>query len=123
MERKIYFYAKTGGFYDSAVHGENIPDGAIEITELEHRALIEGQAAGKVIKADAAGKPYLADQPAKVWTPEEIAAAVTAARATAYRNEADPLFFKAQRGEATTEQWLEKVAEIKARYPDGVIPQ
>ena len=42
-------------------------------------------------------------------------------RATAYRLEADPLFFKAQRGEATTDEWTAKVAEIKARfpYPDG----
>lgn len=34
-----------------------------------------------------------------------------------YEKEADPLFFKAQRGEATTEQWQAKIAEIKARYP------
>lgn len=34
-----------------------------------------------------------------------------------YANEADPLFFLAQRGEATTEEWLAKIAEIKARYP------
>ena len=38
-------------------------------------------------------------------------------RAAAYRNEADPLFFKAQRGEATTDEWTAKVAEIKARFP------
>ena len=38
-------------------------------------------------------------------------------RADAYRSEADPLFFKAQRGEATTEEWTAKVAEIKARFP------
>ena len=38
-------------------------------------------------------------------------------RASAYRNEADPLFFKSQRGEATTAEWEAKVAEIKARYP------
>ena len=40
-----------------------------------------------------------------------------ALRAAAYRAEADPLFFKAQRGEATAEEWLAKVAEIKARFP------
>jgi hypothetical protein len=40
-----------------------------------------------------------------------------AARAEAYKAEADPLFFKAQRGEATTEEWQAKVAEIKARFP------
>ena len=38
-------------------------------------------------------------------------------RASAYRLEADPLFFKAQRGEATTDEWTAKVAEIKARFP------
>lgn len=37
-------------------------------------------------------------------------------RAEAYRTESDPLFFKAQRGEATMQEWLDKVAEIKARY-------
>ena len=40
-----------------------------------------------------------------------------AARASAYRNEADPLFFKAQRGEATIEEWQLKVAEIRSLYP------
>ena len=38
-------------------------------------------------------------------------------RAHAYREEADPLFFMAQRGDATMEQWLAKVEEIKQRYP------
>jgi hypothetical protein len=40
-----------------------------------------------------------------------------AARAAAYNTEADPLFFKAQRGEATLQEWLALVAEIKARFP------
>jgi hypothetical protein len=40
-----------------------------------------------------------------------------ARRAAAYRDEADPLFFKVQRGEADTQEWLDKVAEIRARYP------
>lgn len=38
-------------------------------------------------------------------------------RRQAYINEADPLFFKAQRGEATLEEWQAKIAEIKARFP------
>ena len=37
-------------------------------------------------------------------------------RAEAYRTEADPLFFKTQRGEATLEEWSAKVDEIRARY-------
>jgi hypothetical protein len=31
--------------------------------------------------------------------------------------EADPLFFKWKRGEATEADWLAKVAEVKGRFP------
>jgi hypothetical protein len=40
-----------------------------------------------------------------------------ASRATAFTSEADPLFFKAQRGEATLDEWSAKVEEIRTRYP------
>lgn len=40
-----------------------------------------------------------------------------AARATAYTEEADPLFFKAQREEATMAEWSAKVEEIRNRFP------
>lgn len=43
--------------------------------------------------------------------------AVAEARRTAYQLEADPLFFKAQRGAATMEEWKAKVTEIDERYP------
>jgi hypothetical protein len=36
----------------------------------------------------------------------------------AYRTEADPLFFKFQRGEATREEWLAKIEEIRNRFND-----
>lgn len=45
-----------------------------------------------------------------------VDAAKKAARAEAYRVESDPLFFKAQRGEATMDEWLAKVEEIKQRF-------
>ena len=47
----------------------------------------------------------------------EPARIATENRRSAYIVEADPLFFKAQRGEATMEEWQAKVAEIKARWP------
>lgn len=34
----------------------------------------------------------------------------------AYQEEADPLFFKWQRGEAKEQDWLDKIAEIDARF-------
>ena len=53
--------------------------------------------------------------------PGELRKEVELKRSAAYIAEADPLFFKAQRGEATTDEWTAKVAEIKTRfpYPDG----
>jgi hypothetical protein len=47
----------------------------------------------------------------------EPARIATENRRAAYIAEADPLFFKAQRGEATMEEWQAKVAEIKIRFP------
>jgi hypothetical protein len=50
-------------------------------------------------------------------TVEEQNAIADAQRAAAYRDEADPLFFKFQRGDATKEQWLASIEAIKARFP------
>jgi hypothetical protein len=48
---------------------------------------------------------------------EALRMIATENRRAAYITEADPLFFKAQRGEATMEEWQAKVAEIKERFP------
>ena len=38
-------------------------------------------------------------------------------REQAYKTESDPLFFKWQRGEITEQEYLEKVEEIRQRFP------
>ena len=38
-------------------------------------------------------------------------------RSNAYIQESDPIFFKYQRGEITKQEWLDKIEEIKERYP------
>ena len=38
-------------------------------------------------------------------------------RKAAYQQEADPLFFSYQRGEATEQEWLDAVQSVKDRYP------
>jgi len=48
---------------------------------------------------------------------EQQRAEVETQRRNAYTQEADPLFFSYQRGEATEQEWLDKVAEIKTKYP------
>jgi hypothetical protein len=58
------FYSKsTGGFYDTEVHGDNVPSDVVEITVEHYTALLAGQSAGKVITADANGAPILTDPP------------------------------------------------------------
>jgi len=48
---------------------------------------------------------------------EKERAVAESKRRKAYRAEADPLYFGFQRGENTEQEWLDKVAEIRARYP------
>lgn len=84
----IFYSGSTGGFYDTTIHaslfvecvdldpetGETlgssmVPDphgpiaDAIEITTDEHRALLDAQAAGKIITTDPDGRPVAADPP------------------------------------------------------------
>ena len=73
---------------------------------------------------DVHGNPVTVDEAAvaaEIQRLQPIKAAEEAERnrKAAYISEADPLFFKAQRGEATMEDWQAKVAEIKSRFPKG----
>ena len=67
------------------------------------------------------------DRPQPTWAEIEAArpAAETATanaqaqanRRQAFTAEADPLFFAWQRGESTEQAWLDKCADIRARFP------
>jgi hypothetical protein len=47
---------------------------------------------------------------------DEVNAIQESNKKQAYKEESDPLFFKWQRGEATEQEWLDKVNEIKQRW-------
>ena len=92
-------YSKsTGGFYDAAIHGDNIPTDAVEITAEEHAALLEGQSQGKIIYADKNGKPVLKDPPPP--TAEELQAQANA-EARAYLASTD--WYVVRKAETGTE--------------------
>lgn len=113
-----FFYSPTeNGFYHSDVH-KHIPDNVIPISDAEHARLMVELSKGLHLYADQDGRPALREPPKP--TLETLHTHVKAQRAAAYRSESDPLFFKAQRGEATLDEWREKVAEIKERYPEPV---
>lgn len=113
------FCAETGGFYLSE---EEAPSSCVEVSDEEHERLFDEQGRGAIIQADAEGKP-IAVMPEKSPDTHRSAIDVDTARQKAYATEADPLFFKAQRGEASMEEWKAKVEEIKARYPAGELSQ
>lgn len=112
-------YSKTtNGFYNVDTHTE-MPNDCVEITDAEYQALMNGQSSGQIISADDNGFPILET---RIFSASEIDVAVASARSYAYQQESDPLFFKWQREESTQAEWLAKVAEIKLRFPDGVMP-
>ena len=73
----MFYSQSTGGFYDPAIHGVNMPADAAQITREEHSALLAGQSEGRIIAADADGRPVLVDPPPP--TPEEIQHQIAAA--------------------------------------------
>jgi hypothetical protein len=73
--------------------GDPIPSGLTPVSELQAEEVVAGNLAAP--------------------TYEEV----SRARLSAYELESDPIYFKAQRGEATMEEWLAKVDEIKAANP------
>ena len=70
-----FYDGVTRGFYSSDIHGDNIPDGAVEITEKQLTDLLNGQSAGQEIVPDGQGVPVLQDRlPPIITDLDEIAA-------------------------------------------------
>lgn len=101
----------TKGFYED--YRTDLPSDCVDISETDWQHLVTEQSNGARIVHNDTTLPAL-EYPADP-TAEIIEEQVKLLRAQAYRNEADPLFFKAQRGEITQQEWLDKVAEIKLR--------
>ena len=113
---KYYYSAETKGFYTDELFSEdNLPEDAVEITKAKYDELLTGQHMGQLIELDNDGVPQLVDRPPASY--EYKLAVVHKQRQRAYREESDPLFFEYQQGEIDETTWLEKIAEIKARYP------
>lgn len=72
----MYYAKSTGGFYSKEIHGDNIPDDAVEITAEHYADLINS----KVIGADESGYPFAIDPPQLERTKMSLQAAVAAKR-------------------------------------------
>lgn len=75
------FYSKsTGGFYNTGIHGNNIPVDAVEISTEQHAALMQAQGNGKQLTADKNGYPIAIDPPQPVRTKVALLGKVAAQR-------------------------------------------
>nr|DAK58470.1 MAG TPA: hypothetical protein [Caudoviricetes sp.] len=125
---QMYYSPVLGGFYCKEIHGDFMPVDCVAISDELYELLMQGSAEGMAIipddkeiarcvsQAEARALREAANPTALQKSVEEI----EALRQEAYRKEADPLFFKAQRGRATMEEWRAKIAEIKKRYPSPI---
>jgi hypothetical protein len=75
----MHYSPSTGGFYLAAIHGQNIPADAVEITDELHVSLLAGQSAGRSIVPGPGGMPMLADTAPATPTAEQREAAAGAA--------------------------------------------
>jgi hypothetical protein len=57
-----YYSQTTNGFYNSAIHGNNIPADAREITPAKYAQLLQEQATGRVITVNELGQPVTVAQ-------------------------------------------------------------
>ena len=74
---------RTGGFFDTAIHGDDLPDDAVPISTARHAELMEAQAEGKELYADDDGIPRYREP--RVDAAETRAALVARVRAEARR--------------------------------------
>ena len=81
------------------------PDNSLHFIEPEYTHLLP------------TGSVQITDAEAEAMRPALSAPDYSAMRKAAFVAESDPIFFLSQRGEATQQEWLDKVAEIKARWP------
>lgn len=55
----IYFSGKTRSFYVKEIHGSEMPDDVIGITEEWHAHLLESMYSGEILLISKSGHPYI----------------------------------------------------------------
>ncbi|MBB6153710.1 hypothetical protein HDC30_000904 [Pseudomonas sp. JAI115] len=91
----MFYSPSTAGFYNAEIHGDNIPEDAVEITDALYAELIDAPSRGKCIAMAEDGLPMLADPPSpsaetlaiieRAWRDTELA--ITDARVSRHRDE------------------------------------
>jgi hypothetical protein len=105
------FYSKSaGGFFSVEIHGNNMPDDVLEITDENYAALLAGQEQGKEIAADDNGAPILVDRPVVELTYAQK-------RASEYPPMTDYLDGVVKGDQAQIDKYIADCLAVKAKYP------
>jgi hypothetical protein len=105
----IYYSKSTNGFYSVEIHGDSIPQDAVEITPEAHMSLLHGQSQGMVITGDVDGNPTLVNAVSVELTYAEK-------RAAEYPNFADQFDLLYHGG---YDAWKAAIDAVKTKYPKG----
>lgn len=114
------FY-KGGEFFDE--YFSEVPLGALEISRECYDEIFDKLEQNYILSEDDKGYPIAVEMARrekvvrKENTQEDFIQHQKRKRKIAYITEADPLFFKWQRDEIPKQVWLDKVQEIKNKYP------
>ncbi|MFK4764548.1 tail fiber assembly protein [Desulfobaculum sp. SPO524] len=115
----ILYSPSQNGFYAPALHGNNIPVDAVEITAAEHRALLDAQSRGKLIQPDANGRPVAVEPPPLPEpTPAQLATQARAERDRLMREVYDPAVMQLLRKRRVLSSASEDVAGIDAQLTE-----
>jgi len=115
----VYFSATTNSFFHPAIHGDAMPDDALEITHEQYQALLDGQSAGKLISHDQAGRPVLVDASPRSTSADDLCSYIdNAADASRARVAGDPL-----RAVEYDRARIEAQTFADAGYPADAVPR
>lgn len=107
------FYSKeTNGFYDTAIHGNNMPADVVHVEDSVYAEMMSGQQEGKNITGDANGNPVLTTESLVAGNPFPISPKEAALN---YLNATDWYFARlAETGQEVPAEVLTKRAEARA---------
>lgn len=114
---KYYYSNSTRGFYLDKLHGEKMPKDVVEITFEQYQQFLLDIGQGKQIIINSKEDIIIEDAELSKPSAEEINKKNKMMRLMAYKEESDSLFFKYQRGEIKKKVWLDKVKEIREKFP------
>jgi hypothetical protein len=111
-----YFSASTKGFYLKDIHGDNMPEDVVEVSEEEYSALMEGHSStSSEIHSDENGNPILV--PIVIEEPPTPELTYADLRRAEYPPIADYIDGVVKGNQAQIDTYIEACLAVKVKYP------